>query len=123
MDSSHTPDPRRSERPLVELAAVIVHPRSGRKFAAELVELSCEGCRLLTREAMDSGDQLLVTIAGLDNWPARVVWMRGEAVGVEFHQPLQPGVVMRYAETFPPHLRVYTETLRLTVNKPVREVH
>ena len=123
MESSPPSDPRRSERPLVELAAVIVHPRGGRKFTAELVELSCEGCRLLTREPMDSGDQLLVTIAGLNDWPARVVWMGGEAVGVEFHQPLQPGVVMRYAETFPPHLRVYNETLRLAVKKPVREVH
>src|SRR5687768_16763227 len=123
MDSSHSPDPRRSERPLVELAAVVGHPRSGRRFIAELVELSCEGCRLLTREPMESGDQLLLSVAGLKDWPARVVWIGGEAVGVEFHQPLQPGVVMRYAETFPPHLRVYNETLRLTVSKPVREVH
>ena len=106
-------DPRRSERPLVELAAVVGHPRSGRRFTAELVELSCEGCRLLTREAIDSGDQLLVSIAGLNHWPARVVWVCGGAVGVEFHQPLRPGVVTRYAETFPTHLRIYTETLRL----------
>src|SRR5687768_17317092 len=100
MDSPLSPDPRRSERPLVELAAVVGHPRSGRKFTAELVELSCEGCRLLTREPIETGDQLLVTIAGLEQWPARVVWMRGKAVGAEFHQPLQPGVVTRYAEMF-----------------------
>ena len=123
MDSSHTPDPRRSERPLVELAAVVGHPRSGRRFIAELVELSCEGCRLMTREEVEIGDQLLLSVASLKDWPARVVWACGNAVGVEFHQPLQPGVVMRYAETFPPHLRVYNETLSLTVNKPAREVH
>jgi hypothetical protein len=113
MDMYVSLDPRRSERPLVELAALVDHPRSGRRFAAEVVELSCEGCRLLTREPVECGDQVLVSIAGLAQWPARVIWARGGAVGVEFHRALRPGIVARYAESFPTHLRTYTETLRL----------
>ena len=121
MDMFVSLDPRRSERPLVELTATIAHPRTGRTYAAALVELSCEGCRLLTREAVNPGDQLLLSIAGLDDWPGRVVWAQGEALGIEFHRPLRPGVVARYAEGFPPDLALYTEILRLApLKRPVR---
>lgn len=106
-------DPRRSERPLVELSAVVAHPRSGRGFTAEVVEISCEGCRLVTREAMAEGDQLVVSVVGLARWPARVIWARGGLVGVEFHAPLQHGEVARFAAEFPPERWVYTESLRL----------
>lgn len=113
MDMHVSIDPRRSDRPLVELAAIVEHPRSGRQLVAEMVELSCEGCRFLIGEPVEAGDQLLISIAGLTQWPARTVWVRGGAAGVEFHRPLDPVVVANYAESFPPHLRIYNEHLRL----------
>jgi len=118
MDMHFSLDPRRSERPRVELAAIVGHPRSGRRFEAELSEISCEGCRVLTEESMGLGDQVLVTIEGLERWPARVVWMQGGSVGLEFHEVLSPGIVERYADTFPPHLRIYAETLARAVIAP-----
>lgn len=120
MDPFISLDSRRSERPLVELAAVAQHPRSGRRFTAEVVELSCEGCRLLAGEGVVPGDQLLVSVAGLADWPARVVWATSGAVGLEFHQPLLPEAVARYAESFPPDFWVQTESLRLTAAEPIR---
>ena len=121
MDMYVSLDPRRNERPLVELAAIVGHPRSGRRFTAEVVEISCEGCRMLGADGIAIGDQLVVSIAGLARWPARVVWARGGVVGVEFHQPLQPGVVARYAESFPPQQWIYTESLRLAAAEPQPE--
>src|SRR5918995_37253 len=100
-------DPRRSDRPLIELAAIVGHPRTGRRFAAELVEISCEGCRLLTTELVAYGDQVLVSVPGLARWPARVVWVRSGAAGVEFHRPLGPAMVAYYVATFPPNLWTY----------------
>lgn len=111
MDTHFSLDPRRSERPRVQLTAIVGHPRSGRRFEAELYEISCEGCRVHTEEAFGLGDQVLVTIEGLERWPARIVWMQGGAVGLEFHEVLSPGIVARYADAFPPHLRIYAEAL------------
>lgn len=113
MDMYVSLDPRRNERPLVELAAIVAHPRSNRRFTVEVVEISCEGCRMLTGEPIACGDQLVVSIAGLPRWPARVIWARGGAVGAEFHQPLLPGEVARYAEVFTPQPWTFSESLRL----------
>ena len=112
MDMYESLDPRRSERPLVDVAAVITHPRGGRRFAAEVVEISCEGCRLKAGEEMAAGDQIVVAIVGLARWPARVIWTCAGVTGAEFHTPLQPHEVERYAEAFPPELWTYPEGLR-----------
>ena len=113
MDMFVSLDPRRSERPLVELSAVVAHPRSGRGFTAGVVEISCEGCRLTSAELLAEGDQLVVSVVGLARWPARVIWARNGVVGVEFHTPLKHGEVARFAAEFPPGRWVYTESLRL----------
>jgi len=113
MDMFVSLDPRRSERPLVELSAVVAHPRSGRGFTAEVVEISCEGCRLIAGEPLAEGDQLVVSVVGLARWPARVIWARSGVVGIEFHTALKPGEVARFAAEFPPERWVYTESLRL----------
>ena len=120
MDMFVSLDPRRSERPLVDLSAVVAHPRSGRGFTAAVVEISCEGCRLLTPEPMAVGDQLVVSVVGLARWPARVIWARNGVVGVEFHTALQHGEVARFAAAFPPERWVYTESLRLAVEPQPR---
>jgi len=105
-------DPRRSDRPLIELAAIVGHPRTGRRFTAEVVEISCEGCRLLTGEPVACGDQVLVSVPGLARWPSRVVWARKGAAGVEFHRPLEASMVAYYVATFPPDLWTYGDGTR-----------
>ncbi len=112
MDTSAPPDPRRSDRPLIELAAIVCHPRTERRFTAELVEISCEGCRLLTVEPMACGDQVLVSVPGLARWPSRVVWAQGGAAGVEFHRSIEPATVADYVAAFPPNLWTYPDGMR-----------
>ena len=107
MDMYVSLDSRRSDRPLVELAAIVGHPRAGRRFAVEIVEISCEGCRLLTSDPVAFGDQLLISVPGMARWPARVVWARSGAAGVEFHRPLKPDVVAHFVAAFPPDLWTY----------------
>ena len=118
MDMYVSLDPRRSDRPLIELAAIVGHPRTGRRFTAEVVEISCEGCRLLTPEPVECGDQVLVSVPGLARWPARVVWARTGAAGVEFHRPLSPSAVGHYVASFPPDLWTYGEGTRRTGSEP-----
>jgi hypothetical protein len=107
MDMYVSLDPRRSDRPLIELAAIVGQPRTGRRFTAEVVEISCEGCRMLTTEPVACGDQVLVSVPGLARWPARVIWARTGTAGVEFHRPLSPDMVARYVAAFPPELWTY----------------
>ena len=120
MDMYVSLDPRRSDRPLIELAAIVWQPRTGRRFAAEVVEISCEGCRLLTAaDPVACGDQVLVSVPGLARWPARVVWTRIGAAGVEFHRPLEPATVAQYVAAFPPHLWTYGDGARRAEVQPV----
>jgi hypothetical protein len=122
MDMYVSLDPRRSDRPLVELAAIVWHPRTARRFTAEVVEISCEGCRLLAPEPVECGDQVLVSIPGLARWPARVVWARTGAAGVEFHRPLAPSAVAHYVSAFPPDLWTYREGTRRMDSEPVPQL-
>ena len=120
MDMHASFDPRRSDRPLIELAAIVCHPRSRRRFTAELVEISCEGCRLLTTEPMAYGDQVLVSVPGLARWPSRVVWSQGGAAGVEFHRPIEPATVAEYVAAFPPNLWTYPDGMRPAEVEPAQ---
>lgn len=115
-------DPRRSDRPLVELAAIIGHPRTGRRFAVEVVEISSEGCRLLTSEPVAFGDQVLVSVPGMARWPARVVWARSGTAGVEFHRPLKPDVVAHFVSAFPPELWTYGKNPRQPASSPAPDL-
>ena len=122
MDMYVSLDPRRSDRPLIELAAIVGHPRTGRRFTAEVVEISCEGCRLLTAEPVACGDQVLISVPGLARWPSRVVWARGGAVGVEFHRPLETAMVAYYVASFPPDLWTYADGTRRPEAQPAPQL-
>ena len=115
-------DPRRSDRPLVELAAIVGHPRTGRRFAVEVVEISCEGCRLLTSEPVAFGDQVLVSVPGMARWPARVVWARSGTAGVEFHRSLKPDAVAHFVAAFPPELWTYGQSPRQPTLQPAPDL-
>jgi hypothetical protein len=85
----------------VEVCAVVTHPRrSLRRIEAELWDLSEGGCRLVTREPFSPSDQLLIGIEGLEVWPARVVWVGAESVGISFYSPLHDTIVEHYARMF-----------------------
>lgn len=120
MDMYVSLDSRRSDRPLVELAAIVGHPRTGRRFAVEIVEISCEGCRLLTSDTVAFGDQLLISVPGMARWPARVVWTRSGTAGVEFHRPLKPDVVAHFVGAFPPDLWTYGQNPGLSAPQRVQ---
>ena len=105
MSQTHSGQLRRSERLLVEIDVVLSHPRTVRRIAADLSDISAEGCRVVTQESLQRGDQLLILIEGLDPWPAHVVWVSFEGVGVEFHTPLAPELVGFLGHMFKPRPR------------------
>ena len=122
MDMYVSLDPRRSDRPLIELAAIVGQPRTGRRFTAEVVEISCEGCRMLTGEPMTYGDQVLDSVPGLARWPARVVWARSGTAGVEFHRSLKPDAVAHFVAAFPPELWTYGQSRRQPTLQPAPDL-
>lgn len=105
-------DNRRSLRLPIEVDVNVDHPRSRRRLTAELFDISPEGCRLVTAEPFDPSSQLLIRIAGLEPWPARVVWAKDGTVGVEFHKPINPAVVEHHARQFPKGSKAEAEAVR-----------
>jgi hypothetical protein len=91
---------RATERYPVRVTIVVAHPRSVRRVTAELRDLSRGGCRLVSPERFSLGDQLLVSIDGLEPWPAAVAWTGDECIGLAFHQPLDHSVAEHYARIF-----------------------
>ena len=94
-------DSRRGRRLPIQVDVNVDHPRSQRRLTAELSEISAEGCRILITEPLGPSDQLLIRIAGIEPWPARVVWAEDGAVGIEFHKPLHAAVVEHNSLQFP----------------------
>jgi hypothetical protein len=91
---------RRSARLAVEIVVLVDHPRSSRLLAAELSDLSREGCRIITPEPFEPGAQILIKMPDVEPWPARVIWAREGAVGTEFHDPLPAEVVAEHGLRF-----------------------
>jgi hypothetical protein len=95
------PPLRAAERFRLTVSVVAKHPRSMRRIEAELWDLSIGGCRIVSTELLSVGDQLIVKIEGLENWPAAVVWTGKDSCGVHFHTPLHYAVAEHYARAFP----------------------
>jgi hypothetical protein len=91
---------RATERFPVRVSIEVMHPRSARRIEAELCDLSTGGCRIVSAGALSIGDQLLLTIEGLDPWPAAVAWAGEGSVGVAFHTPLDHSVAEHYSRIF-----------------------
>jgi len=88
---------RVTERFAVRAVVEVTHPRSVRRIEAVLRDLSTGGCQVGTSAAFSVGDQLLVTIEGLEPWPAAVAWRREGCVGISFHAPLDRSIAEHYA--------------------------
>jgi hypothetical protein len=96
---AHTP--RRNPRSSVTVSVVIRHPKSVRRIHAELSDISPDGCRVQTTEPLKIGDHLVMSIEGLEPWPARIIWVSGEDRGAEFDRPLHPAVADHIARIYP----------------------
>lgn len=92
---------RSTERSRLKASVAVRHPRLKNRFRGELWDLSPAGCRIVTREPVSVGDEILVKIEALESWPATVVWKRGGCCGVRFRAPLHYSVVQYHAQTFP----------------------
>jgi hypothetical protein len=91
---------RATERFPVRVSIEVVHPRSARRIEAEVCDLSTGGCRIAGSDLLSIGDQLLVTIDGLEPWPAAVAWTAQGCAGVAFHTPLDHSVAEHYSRIF-----------------------
>src|SRR4029079_8107620 len=79
---------RTNERFPIKVSVEIAQPRAQRRSDAELCDLSTGGCRIISRDPFAVGDQILLTIDGLEPWPAAIVWSGDGCAGDAFHTPL-----------------------------------
>lgn len=87
-----TPDGRRAERRIVNLAASLREP--GATLAdAEVVNLSVTGFAAETDAPLEKGAQVWLKLPGLEPTSSRVVWVDGRKKGFEFATPLHPGTL------------------------------
>jgi hypothetical protein len=87
-----TPDGRRAERRIVNLAASLREP--GASLAeAEVVNLSVTGFAAETEAKLEPGALLWLKLPGLEPTSCRVIWVEGSKAGFEFMTPLHPGTL------------------------------
>lgn len=87
-----TPDGRRAERRIVNLAASLREP--GASLAeAEVVNLSVTGFAAETEAQLEPGAQVWLKLPGLEPTNCRVVWVDGSKCGFEFMSPLHPATL------------------------------
>lgn len=85
-------DPRRDARIPLDVE-VILRRRAGKNsYNVSIQDLSRHGCKLelVDRPAVD--ERVWVRIDGLEPLEARVCWIDGFALGVEFQKDLHPAV-------------------------------
>ena len=87
-----TPDGRRAERRIVNLAASLREP--GASLAeAEVVNLSVTGFAVETEAQLEPGGHVWLKLPGLEAANSRVVWVEGGKAGFEFVTPLHPATL------------------------------
>ena len=92
---------RGNERQALRVAVSVRRYGAGKPSKALMFDLSATGCCIVWRGTLPLGTQLLIRIPGHEFRPATVAWCREEAAGLEFHKPLHPEVVERYAQSHP----------------------
>ena len=82
---------RKSER--VPIAAMVKLRRRGRhNFTVKVFNLSKEGCKLEFLERPELGETVWVKFEKLELLQAKVCWLEGQFVGIEFERPLHEAV-------------------------------
>ena len=87
-----TPDGRRSERRIVNLAASLREPGASLS-EAEVLNLSVTGFAAETEAPLEQGAQVWLKLPGLEPTNSRVVWVDGNKAGFEFVTPLHPATL------------------------------
>ena len=99
-----TPEGRRAERRVVNLAASLREPGASLQ-EAEVVNLSETGFAAETDAPLEKGAQVWLKLPGLEPTNSRVVWVDGRKAGFEFVTPLHPAtldMVTQISRTPPP---------------------
>jgi hypothetical protein len=87
-----TPEGRRAERRILNLAASLREP--GASIAdAEVLNLSATGFAAESDAALEMGAQIWLKLPGLEPTASRVVWVDGRKAGFEFVTPLHPATL------------------------------
>jgi hypothetical protein len=87
-----TPEGRRAERRILNLAASLREP--GASLAdAEVLNLSVTGFAAESDAALEVGAQIWLKLPGLEPTGSRVVWVEGRKAGFEFLSPLHPATL------------------------------
>lgn len=89
-----TPEGRRAERRIVNLAASLREPGAS-LVDAEVVNLSITGFAVETdgEAALEPGGHVWLKLPGLEPTNSRVVWVEGTKAGFEFVTPLHPATL------------------------------
>ncbi len=111
-DAVHA-DRRWALRRGIELSADITDA-AGVAFAARVVEISEEGCRIRTSRAPELNRDLVheIKVTGLEPVGAYVVWASGDDVGLAFSKPLDP-LTVRSLVTKSVYARLSRRTARM----------
>jgi hypothetical protein len=87
-----TPDGRRAERRILNLAASLREP--GASLAdAEVLNLSVTGFAAESDAALEVGAHIWLKLPDLEPTGSRVVWVEGRQAGFEFVTPLHPATL------------------------------
>lgn len=84
-------DPRRSPR-LPVTAEVVLRRTGPHSYPVTVHNLSRHGCKLEFVERPMLGECLWVKMGGLEALEARVCWVEGFLIGVEFRNEIHPAV-------------------------------
>jgi hypothetical protein len=87
-----TPEGRRAERRIMNLAASLREP--GASLAdAEVLNLSVTGFAAESDAVLEVGAHIWLKLPGLEPTNSRVVWVEGRKAGFEFVTPLHPATL------------------------------
>jgi hypothetical protein len=86
---------RKSRRFAVALSADL--EARARRDAVRIVDISSQGCRVLSAEPIPAGTPAILAAEGVVLPEAQVVWSGGGAAGLRFSAPLDVDVLKRFA--------------------------
>lgn len=88
---------RRERRRDGASTSAIARQTNYRPMPIELKDISNHGCGFESHCMFDPGARVLLTLPGLEVWPATVTWWRDGRGGLSFNKPLHPAVAERFA--------------------------
>jgi hypothetical protein len=85
-------DPRRSARVVLDVEVVLKRRVGKDAFRVSVQDLSQHGCKLELVDPPAVEEHVWVRIEGLEPLQARICWVEGFTLGVEFQKDLHPAV-------------------------------